>query len=224
LRLAREAKDSIAVVIILHDLGSVAYDQGDYEWARELEEESLGMWRVMGNKPMVAYVLERLGEIVRLQGDDERAAVLYAERLALTREMGHHWPTAWTVLDLGYVALHRGDTRQAVARFEDGVALGQEIGHPSLIAAYLGLAGAIASGEARQLERAARLFGAVEGLLETADEGLRVVDRAECDRCVAAVRAQLDAAAFDAAWAEGWRLAVDNWGQVVAYALEADQA
>ena len=223
LRLASEAKDTIAVVSVLTDLGSVAYDQGDYERARELEEECLGMWRETGSKPMVSYVLETLGRIARVQGDYERAAVLYTERLALAQEMGDNWLTGWAIFDLVRLALRRGDTRQAVACYKDGVALPQELGHPRLIAAYWGVAAAIAAGETRQLERAARLFGAAEGLLEAADESLSVADQAEWDRGVAAVRAQLEAAAFKAAWAEGRRLAVDDGRQVVAYALGIDQ-
>jgi tetratricopeptide (TPR) repeat protein len=224
LRLAREAKDSIAVVVVLYDLASVVYDQGDYERARELEEESLGIWQEMGNKRMVAYVLETLGRIACLQGDYERAAVLYAERLALAREVGDNWLAGWAIFDLVRLALRRGDTRQAVACYKDGAVLLQELGHPRLIAAYWGVAVAIAAGEARQLERAARLFGAAEGLLEAADESLSVTDQAEWDRTVATVRAQLDAAAFEAAWAEGRKLAVDDWRQVVACALGTDQA
>jgi tetratricopeptide (TPR) repeat protein len=223
LRLAREAKDTIAVVVVLADLGSLAYDQGDYERARELEEESLRMWREMGSKRGVAWVLGTLGRIARRQGDHERAAVLYAERLALAREMGDNWLTGCAIFDLVRLALRRGDTRQAVACYRDGVALLQGLGRPRLIAAYWGLPAAIAAGEARQLERAARLFGAAEALLEAADESLSFADQAEWDRSVAAVCAQLDAAAFETAWAEGRRLAVDDGRQVVAYALGIDQ-
>jgi hypothetical protein len=46
------------------------------------------------------------------------------------------------------------------------------------------------------------------------------VDRAEWNRYVAVVRAQLDEADFAVAWAEGRAILADGWEQVVAYALE----
>ena len=162
-----------AIAVILEDLGSLAYDQRDYERAREFQEESLGMWREMGNKRSVARVLDTLGTIARLLGDHERGVELCTERLGLVREMDNRWLAGWAILALGYVVLHCGDTRQAVACLQDGVALAQELGHPSLIAAYLGLAGAVAAGEARQPDRAACLLSAAEALLEATDEGLR---------------------------------------------------
>jgi hypothetical protein len=61
---------------------------------------------------------------------------------------------------------------------------------------------AVAEAEGR-LERAARLFGTAEALLETTGTHLAAADEAEWERNVAAVRAQLDGAAFAAAWAEG---------------------
>ena len=52
-------------------------------------------------------------------------------------------------------------------------------------------------------------------MLETTGTRLIAADRAEYDRNVAAVRAQLDEAAFAAAWAEGRAMAADGWEQVV---------
>jgi hypothetical protein len=102
--------------------------------------------------------------------------------------------------------------------FEDSLALYREVGNEDGIAYCLaGLAGV--AGAEGQPERAARLLGAAEALLEATGVRLIAADRAEYDRNVAAVRAQLDEAAFAAAWAEGRAMAADDWEQVVAYAL-----
>src|SRR5439155_8567736 len=63
------------------------------------------------------------------------------------------------------------------------------------------MAGAAAA--QRQPRKAAQLFGAAEGLLEAVDAHLDAVDRARYDRNVAAARAQLDEAAWNASWAQG---------------------
>ena len=68
--------------------------------------------------------------------------------------------------------------------------------------------------------QAVQLLGAAEALLETAVHALEPIHRAEYDRTVAAVRAQLDEAAFAAAWAAGRALSLE---QAIAYALEAVQ-
>jgi len=69
----------------------------------------------------------------------------------------------------------------------------------------------------QQLERAARLFGAAEALRAAAGVPLTPFDRADYDRDVAAIQAQLDNAALKAAWVEGRAMSLE---QAVAYALE----
>ena len=96
--------------------------------------------------------------------------------------------------------------------FEDSLALYREVGNEDGIAYCLaGLAGV--AGAEGQPERAARLLGAAEALLEASGTHLIAADRAEYDHNVATVRAQLDEAAFAAAWAEGRALAADDWEQ-----------
>ena len=73
------------------------------------------------------------------------------------------------------------------------------------------------AGEAAQPQRAARLFGAAAALRERIGIPIPAVERADYDAAVAQARAQLDPAAFDAAWAEGLAM---NWEQATAYALE----
>ena len=64
--------------------------------------------------------------------------------------------------------------------------------------------------------RAARLFGAAEGLRQAMGALLPPVHRAEHDRSVAAVRTALGEGAFAAAWAEGRAMSLD---EVVALVL-----
>jgi hypothetical protein len=89
-----------------------------------------------------------------------------------------------------------------VALFAESLALCRALGSQRCIAFCLaGLAGV--AGGAGQPEQAARLFGAVEALLEAVDGHMWPADRADYERSVAAVRAALSADAFAAAWAEG---------------------
>ena len=70
-----------------------------------------------------------------------------------------------------------------------------------------------------QSERAVRLLGASEALREATGLGLQAADQFEIDRYVASARAQLDEATFEAAWAEGRAMTLE---EAVAYALGED--
>ena len=219
LTLAREMGNKSIVAARLRSLGNIALDQMDYGRAATFYDESLTLARELDDKEGIAGLLNSLGEMARLQGDYERAAEFYGDGLVLRRELGARLGMAMILQNLGYVALHQGDGQQATALFEESMALYQELKWPRGIAECVaGLAGA--AGVVGQPERAARLFGAAEALLETTGAQMAGVDRAEWDRYVAAVRAQLDEAAFAAAWAEGRTILDDGWEQVVVYALE----
>jgi DNA-binding NarL/FixJ family response regulator len=66
-------------------------------------------------------------------------------------------------------------------------------------------------------ERTAQLLGAAEPHLDTLRGYMPLSDRADYDHTLAAVRAQLDEAAFTAAFAQGRTLPLD---QAIAYAQE----
>ncbi len=59
-------------------------------------------------------------------------------------------------------------------------------------------------------ERAARLFGAWEAILERLCAVPQPSDKPEYDRSIAAVRAQLDEATFGRAWAEGRAMSLEQ--------------
>jgi predicted ATPase/serine/threonine protein kinase len=223
LALARETGDKWRIARGLRQLGNMAVEQVNYERAQALFEESLTLARELSDKEGIAGLLNSLGEMARLHGDYERAAVFYDESLALRRELGSKSRIAMMLHNRGYVALRQGDGRQAATFFEDSMTLYRELENKTGIAECLvGLAGV--AGAEGQPEWAARLFGAVEALVEATGDHLAAADQAEYDHNVATVRAQLDEATFAAAWEEGRRMTADatddNWGQTVAYALE----
>ncbi len=118
--------------------------------------------------------------------------------------------------NLGFVALYRGYDAQATAYFVESLESYRRANdHTDMPVSLAGLA-AVAAARG-QLERAARLFGAAEALLEATSERLDPADRIACDRSCAAVRNQLDAVTFAAAWAEGRTMEME---QAIAYALE----
>jgi DNA-binding NarL/FixJ family response regulator len=86
-----------------------------------------------------------------------------------------------------------------------------------------GLAGAAAT--QGLAEHGARLFGATEALRESLGWPLPPISRADYDREIAAVRAQLEEATFAAAWAAGRALSLDQAiAEAERFALETPPA
>ena len=75
--------------------------------------------------------------------------------------------------------------------------------------AYIAAAGGLA-------ERAAKLFGAAEALRQSIGTTMTAYERREYDAAVAQLRAGVDAATLEAAWARGRALTLD---EAVTYAL-----
>jgi non-specific serine/threonine protein kinase len=198
------------------NLGGAAHAERDHEGARALLEGSLAIFRELGKRGHIAQSLGQLGWVARAQGDYGAARAFFEEGLAIFRELGAAVGVAWLLNGLGIVAEDQGGHGGARALLEESLAIFRARGHKRGVVADLeGLAAVtVAQGEP---ERAARLFGAGEGLRGAMGVPLHPADRAEHDRSVAAVRAALGEAAFAAAWAAGRAMTLE---QAVDFARE----
>lgn len=186
--------ESWGIAWALHRLGDLAFDQGDLEAACLLYNECLVIRRELGDQSGVAWVFNMLGEVARYEGHIERAQVLYEESLRLHRELGNKAGITATISNLGYLVLYKGNHRLARALFEES--LSQNLGNKGLNALCLiGLAGVM-----QHSVCAARLLGAAESFRYLSSSP---ADRADHDRIVASVRAQLDETTFAVAWEAG---------------------
>jgi tetratricopeptide (TPR) repeat protein len=182
-------------------------------------QEGLALFRESGHKPGIIVALTVLGELARVDGDYDLAQKAHEECLALTRETGYKLNEAITLGNLGSVAQYRGLPGQAGALFTESLALLRELGDEKYSAMTLAdMAGPAAAGGYPQA--AACLLGASEALLEALGIVMHAGNRPDIDRHVAALREQLDEATFDAIWAEGRAMSLE---QAVSYALEVGQ-
>lgn len=205
----REVGDPWGIALALSNLGRVLYQLGDYDQARSMNEESLAIFRAVSDNWGMARTLLYLGEVARLQGDFDAAQVIYDQSLEMWQKLNHRSATAWSLHNLGYVAQHRGDYKQMESLFRDSLAIYRELGDKQGIAMCVaGLAGVARA--AVLPDWATRLLGAAEALLEAIGGRLSPADRMEYDRHLAAVRAYLEPATFDAAWAEGRAMSLEQ--------------
>ena len=120
---------SLARAGALWAAGELAFGQGDLARAAGRFEESLALYRGLGDDAGVAAVLVELGQVARAQGEHDRAAALSKESLALGRSLDDARVAAIAHSTLGRVERHRGNTEGAIAHQEESLALFRKIGH-----------------------------------------------------------------------------------------------
>jgi non-specific serine/threonine protein kinase len=202
LALARELGDPEALAYALLNRGLAAFGCNEDERARALFEESLALFRAQDDTSHVAVMLDNLGIIARRQGDPARALALHEEALALSRELRIAWLEPNTLGHIAGAAMDLGDYRRATELYPESLRRVWAGGERRHFAGYLaGFAGLVAA--CGQPERAARLCGAAAGLIEAIGATLPPAGQTNLARAVAAVRAELAIAAFEAAWAAG---------------------
>jgi tetratricopeptide (TPR) repeat protein len=167
-----------------------AVRRDDRAAARPIVEESVALFREVGDRSGLAGALSMLGGIAQSEGDLARAGALYEESLALDRELDSKSNISIDLMHLGDVAQDQGDEQRAMTLYQESLAqMRHFLELKEFIAqCLLGLAGV--AGAVRQGERAARRLSAAETLLNTI--GLSVSawpeTRADYDRYVAAAR------------------------------------
>jgi predicted ATPase/transcriptional regulator with XRE-family HTH domain len=216
LALCREQENAWGIGLALLSLGDVALDQSDLAGARVLFQEGLEVFRGEGERITSTWAVLSLGRIAAQQGDFTRAQAIYKEVLAHFQALEFRSGSSQVLLDMGQAALAQGDLAQAAALLAESLMLSREVGNLRDCTYCLEGLAAIA-GAQQHPERAARLFGAAETLRKAVGMPISPVNRAAYDRDVVTARAQLDDAAFAAAWAAGRVLTLE---QAIAEALD----
>ncbi len=153
----------------------VVDDQGDFERAGVLAEESLALFRELGDTRGIVFSLHRLGRAAWNSGNPGTARPLLEEALALQRGVDSKWHIAESLFYLALLAGSQGEYSRGCALVEEGLALFRTIGDKRGVAwSLLLLAGILFSFQGDQ--------AIVRPLLE---EGLELC-RALCEKaCMA---------------------------------------
>ena len=215
LAISRELGDVQAVAWTLVTMAEIAIVDEDPARAEALLAES----RALGQPLEFGWRLNHLGHAAQLRGDFQRAARLHQESLDRFQSVGHQpYGVAAAYQSLGETALGLGRLDEAARWLAQGLALSQTLYVPAYIAWCLaGLGSAAALDE--EPERAARLWGAAEGLRQFIGCRSAPAARATYERALAVARAQLGEATWAVAWAEGRAMPLE---QAIMYALDAD--
>jgi predicted ATPase/class 3 adenylate cyclase len=121
----------------LNGAGALAYYQGDFPAARGLYEESLALFKELGDQKDIAVLLNNLGNAAIELGDYPGAQRLYEESLVIRRQMGDRIGIATSLSNLGNAVAEQGDYATARALAEESLALDRQSGDRSGIAISL---------------------------------------------------------------------------------------
>lgn len=177
----------------------VALAGGDTDRATRLVQtarELLGT-----NAGFVATTTTVLGGVAMVEGDIEAARRLADEAVATNKA----WQLAYALVLRARVAIQQGDTSQAIEDAHRALSLSAELGVRLLFPDILECLAAGASGA-----EAARLFGAAEAARMVIGAVRFVIYDAAYASALAGLRSQMPDDEFDAAWAEGSAMSLDE--------------
>jgi tetratricopeptide (TPR) repeat protein len=193
----------------LLSLGDAALDQGDITTATQCFQQAANLFQALNDPYTRNWAMIMLARSAYMRRDGDQAQAILEECLTFARAIGDLHAVATAQIEVARVARLDNDIARAAACFSESLALSRDIGGSEFLVTGLeGLAGIAAMSD--QPKRAARLFGAAEALRESADIPLPPVLRADYDRDVTAVSAQLDEPAFASAWAVGRALPLEQ--------------
>jgi len=216
LAVAREIGDRQAEA---RALSALAQRLGDPETRRTLALEALEVRRQTAGPRMTGWALWGVGRAEQDLGNRGEALRYYTEALASFRAGHDKYGIATALQFAAPMALVEGDFDTAQSCWREALTRFRDMGHRDLTVDMIEGLGRVARhrGEA---ERAVRLCGAARALrdrLEAAGEARPKPSRPWRDEMTADLRARLSQEAFDAAWAEGEAMTLD---QAIHYALE----
>jgi predicted ATPase/transcriptional regulator with XRE-family HTH domain len=117
--------------------GVLSLAQGDLVGARTMLEESISLFRELGDKQSIVWASRSLGNGLRYQGDYKSSYTILEPALILARELGNKWDIAILLGDLGIVAHALGDEKAARARYDESLELMRELSDTQGIAMML---------------------------------------------------------------------------------------
>ncbi len=128
----------------LNGAGVMAYTQGDYGHAKVLCQESLELFRKLGNRRGIASSINGLAFVAMVAGDYAAASAMFEESLVLFRELGDKWNLGDTLYFSALAASFRvdqTDTAAARSMVEESLAISRELRDQRGLAYSLNLLG-----------------------------------------------------------------------------------
>lgn len=129
LHIRRELGDRWGESVALSNLGTVAYEQSQFQTAHICFTQALDIIRRdIGSREREAWCLNSLGMTALEYGDYAASLDYYGQALHLGRETGNQWETSNTLSNLGYTCWALGDFARSETYYAEAIQTKQEIG------------------------------------------------------------------------------------------------
>jgi hypothetical protein len=177
------------------ELGTIAQDQGEYEEAHRLYQQSLAMFERLEDQSGQAGSLHQLGVIVQDQGEYEEARSLYQQSLIIFRQLGDQNGQAGSLHQLGRIAQGQGEYEEAHNLYQQSLVIKERLRNRSGQAISLGQLGLLAY-EQKDFENALAYMIQAYILFDA----LRSPFRALAQRTITEIRSHMDEETFMTHW------------------------
>ncbi|MEV6983055.1 LuxR C-terminal-related transcriptional regulator [Sphaerisporangium sp. NPDC051017] len=198
--------------------GMASLYQGHTGPAIKMFQEALASHRAVHDEVGEVVALTRLCLAYSLEGDSARAVSCGQEALEICEARGELWHKAYALTALGIEVWRQGDGARASAMVKQGLRVNGSLDDWIGVGICLEVLAWLASGEGDH-ERAARLFGALDGIWQGVGHQLSVFGylMRYHDESMTRTRDALGEPAYRASAAQGARLSLD---EALAYAME----
>jgi tetratricopeptide (TPR) repeat protein len=185
----------------------------DVDGGRVLVDQAEAAAAAAANPFVLGAVAMAHGRLFGQLGETDAAAERFTSAIARFTEIGDEQLALAARSDLGH-ALRRGRRfPQALAIYRETIGGWVHLGHRGAVASQLENFGYVAM-ELGNVERAVRLLGAAQAIRDASEQPRAFDEEPEHEAMLERARAEIESAAFDAAWGAGRRLS-----QVEAVAL-----
>jgi predicted ATPase/class 3 adenylate cyclase len=204
-----EIEDSFGLGTAYMMMARVAAEQGNEREKEMYFEKIRQRMREAPGSYQVAMFHLGMGMDESARGNYEAARRIFEDGRKIFTRIGSVNFQLVMQSEIGHVERHTGNLRQAKAVYQETIRGWQEVGNRAAIAHQLECFGFLAISN-EEPHRAAKLFAAAEALREKAQSPMSDYERIEYDQSIAQLRAMLVGAEFNALWAEGRSLTMEQ--------------
>jgi len=172
------------------------------EQARVRGEESLQLFKEMGDATEQAHALIILGPGAHYEGDDQRGSELIEQAIPICRHAGDRRQLAWATSALAVMIHWQGKNDEALSVAKEGLRLAMDLGEKS-ITVFVSLLLAVLAKDKGKIKQALHLLGSAITLGESFGYRLTPFQWDIINQDIDEMRATLGDVAFHQAWGEG---------------------
>lgn len=128
LQIARELNLRELTAFILNDLGGVYVFNSQFERGIALIREATGLWREVGNLPLLANNLSSAANFLLFVGELDEVFRLSDEAYQITEKIGNLWGQSYSLFSVGLAYIERGQFAVGMAKMRECIELGDRAG------------------------------------------------------------------------------------------------